>query len=153
MIQRKQSLYILVAVILTVICLCSQIGTFTIVGLGVSRVYNLWYTLPLGGHRLATWPLMALLLVVASSGLYSIFLFRKRKIQALFCMLNVLLIIGWHIWFFVVALTVGEQSWGTVRFRPSWPAVLPVISLILFLLARKAILADEKLVRSVDRIR
>ena len=71
----------------------------------------------------------------------------------MFCTLNVLLIIGWYICFFVVAQTVGEQSWGTVRFRPSWPAVLPVISLILFLLARKAILADEKLVRSVDRIR
>ena len=48
---------------------------------------------------------------------------------------------------------VGDKSWGAVSFRPSWPAVFPAIALILYLMARRAILADEKLVRSMDRIR
>jgi hypothetical protein len=65
----------------------------------------------------------------------------------------VLLIVGWYICFFVVAQTVDNKTWGTVDFRPSWPAVLPAIALIFYLMARHAINADEKLVRSLDRIR
>jgi len=52
-----------------------------------------------------------------------------------------------------VGQTVGDKSWGTVSFRPTWPAVLPAIALILYLMARRAINADERLVRSMDRIR
>jgi flagellar biosynthesis protein FliQ len=83
----------------------------------------------------------------------TIFIFHNRKIQALFCALNALLIVGWYICFFVVAQMVDDKSWGTVDFVPKWPAVMPAIALIFYLMARHAILADEKLVRSMDRIR
>ena len=140
------------AIILTVMCLSMQIGSFQVGGLEVARVYNLWYT-ALGKHHFDTWPLMAILLPTAALGSYTIFLYRNRKTQALFCLLNVLLIVGWYVCYFVVGQMVGDKSWGTVDFRPSWPAVLPAVALILYLLARRAIKADEKLVRSMDRIR
>ena len=154
MIQRKQTLYLLAAIVMTVICLCMQIGTFHVdgLGLGVAHVYNLWYT-AFGKHFFDTWPLMAILLPTAVIGTYAIFLYRNRKIQAMFCLFNVLLIIGWYVCYFVVSQTVGDKSWGVVSFRPSWPAAFPAVSLILYLMARRAILADEKLVRSMDRIR
>ncbi|MBQ9649200.1 MAG: DUF4293 domain-containing protein [Prevotella sp.] len=151
--QRKQTLFLLVAVILTVLCLCSQIGSYHAAGLDVARVYNLWFTDPLGHRHFDTWPLFAILLPTAALGTYTIFIYRNRKIQALFCALNVLLIIGWYICFFVVAQTVDHKTWGAVDFVPSWPAVLPAVALILYLMARRAIRADEKLVRSLDRIR
>ena len=66
---------------------------------------------------------------------------------------NALLIVGWYVCYFVVGQMAGNKSWGTVEFHPQWPAVLPAIALILYLLARRAIRADEKLVRSLDRIR
>ena len=135
--QRKQTIYLVVAVILTVICLCTQIGSYNAAGLDVSRVYNLWFT------ELPT----------AALGAYTIFIYRNRKIQALFCALNALLIVGWYVCFFVVAQTVDDKSWGTVDFVPKWPAVMPAIALIFYLMARHAILADEKLVKSMDRIR
>ncbi|MBR0527847.1 MAG: DUF4293 family protein, partial [Prevotella sp.] len=53
----------------------------------------------------------------------------------------------------VVGQTVGDKTWGTVSFRPTWPAVLPIIAFILYVMARRAINADERLVRSMDRIR
>ena len=154
MIQRKQTLYLLAAIVMTVICLCMQIGSFQIdgLGIGVAHVYNLWYT-AFGKHFFDTWPLMAILLPTTVIGTYAIFLYRNRKIQAMFCLFNVLLIIGWYGCYFVVSQTVGDKSWGVVSFRPSWPAALPAVSLILYLMARHAILADEKLVRSMDRIR
>jgi hypothetical protein len=151
--QRKQTIFLALAVILTVVCLCMQIGSYNAAGLDVARVYNLWFTDPLGHRHFDVWPLFAILLPTAALGAYTIFIFHNRKIQALFCALNALLIVGWYVCFFVVAQTVDNKSWGTVDFRPSWPAVLPAIALIFYLMARHAIIADEKLVRSMDRIR
>jgi hypothetical protein len=151
--QRKQTIFLALAVILTVVCLSMQIGSFKAVGIGVGKVFNLWYTDPLGNRHFDTWPLMAILLPTAALGAYTIFIFHNRKIQALFCALNALLIVGWYICFFVVAQMVDDKSWGTVDFVPKWPAVMPAIALIFYLMARHAILADEKLVRSMDRIR
>ena len=153
MIQRKQTLYLMAAIILTVICLCMQIGSFKVAGLEVARVYNLWYTDPLGKHHFDTWPLIAVLLPTAVIATYTIFLYHNRKVQSLFCLFNALLVVGWYVCYCVVGQTVGDKSWGAVSFRPTWPAVLPAISLILYLMARHAINADEKLVRSMDRIR
>ena len=138
---------------MTVICLCMQIGSFRVAGVEVARVYNLWFTDPLGKHHFDTWPLMAVLLPTAAIATYTIFIYHNRKVQALFCALNALLIAGWYVCFFVVSQMVGDKSWGTVNFRVAWPAVLPAIALILYLMARRAIKADEKLVRSMDRIR
>ena len=127
MIQRKQTLFLLAAIVMTVICLCMQIGSFKAAGLEVARVYNLWFTDPLGKHHFDTWPLFAVLLPTTVIATYTIFLYRNRKLQALFCLFNALLVVGW--------------------------AVFPAIAFILYLMARRAINADEKLVRSMDRIR
>ncbi|MBR4729029.1 MAG: DUF4293 domain-containing protein [Prevotella sp.] len=153
MIQRKQTLYLMAAIILTVMCLSMQIGSFRAAGMEVARVYNLWFTDPLGKHHFDTWPLMAILLPTAVIACYTIFLYHNRKTQALFCGLNALLVVGWYVCYFVVGQTVGDKSWGTVSFRPEWPAVLPAVALILYLIAMRAIRADERLVRSMDRIR
>ena len=151
--QRKQTIFLAAAVILTVVCLSMQIGSYNTVGLDVARVYNLWFTDPLGHRHYDVWPLFAILLPTAALGAYTIFIYHNRKIQALFCALNALLIAGWYVCYFVVAQTVADKTWGAVEFRPSWPAVLPAVALILYLMARRAIRADEKLVRSLDRIR
>ena len=151
--QRKQTLYLMAAIIMTVICLCMQIGSFKVEGLEVARLYNLWYTDPLGKHHFDCWPLRAILLPTAAIATYTIFIYHNRKMQALFCLFNMLLVIGWYVCYFVVAQMVGDKAWGTIDFHPTWPAVFPAISLICYFLARRGILADEKLVRSMDRIR
>ena len=134
--QRKQTLYLMAAIIMTVICLCMQIGSFKVEGLEVARLYKL-----------------AILLPTAAIATYTIFIYHNRKMQALFCLFNMLLVIGWYVCYFVIAQMVGDKAWGTIDFRPTWPAVFPAISLICYFLARRGILADEKLVRSMDRIR
>ena len=89
MIQRKQTLFLLAAIVMTfllaaivmtVICLCMQIGSFKAAGLEVARVYNLWFTDPLGKHHFDTWPLFAVLLPTTVIATYTIFLYRNRKI-------------------------------------------------------------------------
>ena len=151
--QRKQTIFLVAAIILTVVCLCMQIASFQTAGVNVAKVFNLWFTDPIGRHHFDVWPLFAILLPTAVIGTYTIFIFHNRKTQALFCALNALLLAGWYVCFFVVSQMVGDKSWGAVEFQPSWPAVLPAVALILYLIARRAILADERLVRSLDRIR
>ncbi|MCR4582742.1 MAG: DUF4293 domain-containing protein [Prevotella sp.] len=153
MIQRKQTLFLLAAIIATLACLCMQIGSFTSAGLKVASVYNLWFTDPLGNHHFDTWPLMAILLPTAALATYTIFIYHNRKVQAVFCLLNMLFIVGWYACFAVIGQTVGDKSWGAVDFTPDWPAALPAVAVIFYMLARRAILKDEKLVRSLDRIR
>ena len=84
------------AIIMTVICLCMQIGSFKVEGLEVARLYNLWYTDPLGKHHFDCWPLLAILLPTAAIATYTIFIYHNRKMQALFCLFNMLLVIGWY---------------------------------------------------------
>jgi hypothetical protein len=96
---------------------------------------------------------MAVLLPTTVIACYTIFIYHNRKAQALFCLLNALLSLGWYVCYFVVGQVAGDKSWGAVTFHPQWPVVLPAISMVLYMMARHAILADEKLVRSMDRIR
>ncbi len=153
MIQRIQSIYLLIAVIVSIVCLCMQIGTLTLVAGGdvAGRVYNLWtVNTAMGDHVCNTWPLFVILVFSAAIGLFTIFMYRNRRVQARFCMFNSLLIVGWYILFAVLAhvLVLDGQS-----FSPSVASVLPVVSLIGYILARRSIMADERLVRAADRIR
>ena len=77
--QRKQTVFLIVAVVLTVICLCMQIGAFSAAGLDVAKVYNLWFTDPIGKRHFDVWPLMAILLPTAALGTYTIFIYHNRK--------------------------------------------------------------------------
>ena len=146
MIQRKQTLFLLAAFIMTVACLCLQVGT--IVGdMSSVKVFNLWIVSENGQHEFTPWYLFALLMLSSLVSLTTIFLYTKRKLQAQFCLIDMLLLILWYVMLAVLPQTTG----GSIELE--WPAVLPAASIIACFLARKGILADEKLVRSLDRIR
>lgn len=152
MIQRKQTLFLLLAVMLTIVCLCLPLGRYAgaegALG-GDAVMYNLWITFPDGVHDYSVWALFAILLLTCPIALFAIFSFRNRMVQSRFCMFNILLTLGWYVVFVFMAYLSG----GSGEFKVSFTAVLPAVSLILYFMARKAILADEALVRSADRIR
>lgn len=157
MIQRIQTIYLLLAVVFSVLCLCMQIGTFSIDGLTVAREYNLWLlhvdNAPTHYFSFATVPLFVVLLLTAALGVYTVFVYRNRIIQARFCMFNMLLLVGWYIVYIVYRYILIEGGGKPVDFTPSVAAFFPAVSFILYLLARRGVLADEKLVRAADRIR
>ncbi|MBQ8158491.1 MAG: DUF4293 domain-containing protein [Prevotella sp.] len=147
MIQRKQTLFLLMAVVLTVICMSTRLATLVSQGIPFGYLYNLWVTNGQGQHAFTSAPLFVVLLLSALLSLTTIFLYTKRKLQASMCLLIIVLNIIWYVLLAVMPqLTGGEMVL-------EWPAVLPAISIILSFMARKGILADEKLVRSLDRIR
>lgn len=146
MIQRKQTLFLLVAFIMTVACMCFQIGSLVSENDSL-MLYNLWIVSESGTRSFAAWYLFALLLLSSLVSLCTIFLYKKRKTQALYCLLDMLLLVVWYIMLAVLPQMVG----GSLVLE--WPAVLPAVAVICCFMARKGVLADEKLVRSLDRIR
>lgn len=159
MIQRIQTVYLLLAVVFSVCCLSLSIGTFTTgegMDTSVFREYNLCIARAEGSHDFSVWPMFAILLMSAASGLYSIFMYNNRIAQARFCVFNTLLIAGWYIVYFVFSrIYIGTEESSSLfkDFSFEIPAVFPMISAVMYLLARKAVMADEKLIKAADRIR
>ena len=146
MIQRKQTLFLLMAFVLTIVCSCCQIGSL-VSNMSSVDLYNLWLVDETGQHSFSSWPLLAVLILASLLSLVTIFLYHKRKLQAQLCLFHMLLLVLWY-----VVLAVLPQSLGGSLVL-AWPAVLPAVAIILSFMARKGVLADEKLVRSLDRIR
>lgn len=153
MIQRKQTVFLLIAVILTIISLCLPLGSFTAdngIGNGTATMYNLWIITSAGAYSYQAWVLFAIMLITCPVTLFAIFMYHNRIVQSRFCVFNILLTLGWYIVLTVFVLSL-ETKFG--QFQISLSAVLPAISMILYFMARKAIMADEALVRAADRIR
>lgn len=88
----------------------------------------------------------------------AIFLFKKRNIQLIFsyiAVLTVLVLLGWFI--FTLVSVPGSPLFAEFapRFNAikSWGLFFPVLALLSLFLAIKNIRKDEQLVRSLDRIR
>lgn len=151
MIQRKQTLYLLAAFIVQAVCLCLPVARLVPDAMGVaSEVYNLWVLTDEGARLFTPWPLFALLLVACPVSLGAIMLYKNRKVQAKLCLLNVFLLLIWYAFYIYLSTSLGGE---TESFHVAFAASLPFVALLLTLLARQGIMADEKLVRSMDRIR
>lgn len=114
MIQRKQTLFLLLAAVAS----------------GVAAFLNTGTTL-----------MLVLLIVSAVLCLAIIFLYGNRKRQVLCTLAPLALLLVWYI-----LLAVA-------RMQMVWSDALPAVAILLIVLARKGIVSDEKLVRSLDRIR
>ncbi len=149
MIQRKQTIFLLLALLALIVCLCLPIGQMEPKGMGLPLV---WYNFGLvRDHAIQARPMLfADLVVVGVLTLVDIFLYRKRQLQARLCTAGMLLCLAWYGYYAFVVLNELQTN-GTFGFR--FAACLPFVAFVLLFMARKGIMADEKLVRSMDRIR
>jgi len=150
MIQRKQTVFLFLALLATIACLCLPVGSFEPQGMGTeNQLMNLWINETNGGRNFCVWALFAILLVTCPINTFAIFDYHNRKRQARFCMFSMLMIIGWYIVYGVFSQVLMPGF----TFHVEFAACLPLIAFILLWLARRSILADEALVRAADRIR
>ena len=106
MIQRKQSVFLLLAFIASVVCLCLRIGDIEPAGMGVGfKLYNIMLD---KGASVDYSPcgLFGILLVSSAMSLATIFLYRNRKLQSSLCLCNVFLLLAWYIVLGVVTRNV-----------------------------------------------
>jgi hypothetical protein len=129
MIQRIQSLYLLLVILLSSVMLYLSI----VPSFGMEL--NSWFYAYYGFYSI---PLLATI---------CLFLYSKRKIQSILCFVLILFNL-------VVVQICGLKAFeGNTHTIILLVLVGSIVDCILLFLARRAIDKDEKLVRSIDRIR
>ena len=149
MIQRIQSVYLLVVSILMVICMCSPVGSIIASTNEISEFGNLCITMPDGTKDYAPWALFVILLVVALLAFGTIFLFKKRMLQIRLTIFSSVMLIGYYATLVALIFMLAEDT----TFSASWTICLPFVGIILNWLAIRGIGADEALVKAYDRLR
>jgi hypothetical protein len=97
------------------------------------------------------WPLIILLILISALSIFTIFLFKNRKVQLLMAMAVILAASG-----FIIALLYYAISYiNSFRLTiiPGFKMAIPVLNLIFSILAYRGILKDDRLIKSYDRLR
>ncbi len=149
MIQRKQTIYLLLALAALIVCLCLPIGRLTSTTLGAETlVYNLGLYTNTG---VSVHPILFVdIVVVATLSFINIFLYNKRKLQMRICVVSIILCLVWYAYYAFMVLSMFKGI-GTVSI--SFAVCLPFVAIVMLVLARSGIKADEELIKSMSRIR
>lgn len=154
MIQRIQSLYLLIAAALAAVTLFVPLALFADNGSEV--VMTAFALRDSEGTVVQTTIYMGILLSLSALlPLVTIFLFRRRMLQVRLCIVGIVVLLGslvmTGIYCYLGMSAVASQPFGAGNLRPA--LALPLVAIIFMLLAARAIFKDELLVRSLDRIR
>jgi hypothetical protein len=104
-----------------------------------------------GTHTFTPWALFALLLLTSTGLILDIFIYRTRLVQSRVAMLGCILMVGWYCIYAAFWFLLSEKYHA--EFHPEPWAGFPAVACIFAFLAFRAILKDEALVRSLDRLR
>ncbi len=149
MIQRIQSLFLLISAILLLILLWAPLAILQIDENTFYEIYTKGYVFENEmQYSYSLWIFNAITILIA---FITIFLYKNRILQMRICMYNFILLLGLQ---GVIAYTVyATASNLKAEVFLQYAAVLPVVAAILHLIAFKYIKRDEELVKAADRIR
>jgi hypothetical protein len=155
MIQRIQSLYLFLTILLAVLFLAGNIFTFgddtgatyiaTLKGVYAANEGTS------GGQVHGTVPVIVFVVFTALASVITIFSFRNRKLQSKLA-ISVIVLAG------MLIITSSYCIWFVMsefqsRLIPGYKMVLPFLMLIFSILAYRGIKKDDNLVKSYDRLR
>lgn len=161
MIQRIQTVYLLLAVILCFASLFMPVAKYFVDGQAVAQFGNFLFTVADGTKGVAgdvVWPLGTLLILTMLIDMLAIMLFHFRMRQLRLVIFSTLLMVGYvvlyafYAWLFQQKLLAADGM-ERADFHLPLAAVFPVTCIILHVLAIRGIRRDEALVRSLDRLR
>lgn len=150
MIQRKQTLFLLAACILTGLLFFVDLATLQ----NSQAIWQFKATGIMGANTTAainTYPIVALTIISTLISFITIFSYKKRVLQLRLSALNLAFLAGTSGIIYYTGQSVATQLGATISF--SWPIIAPLVALILTILAMIAIRKDEALVKSLNRIR
>lgn len=150
MIQRIQTLYLLLVVILgTLLCFFSPVQ----------------FLMPEGTEYISLmpfnkWALAAITVAIPALALVTIFLFRRRLLQSRLNIMNVVFCLGYYamLALYIAFIVKGYEPLadntlsGAEWYLSVWAAI-PLVNIVLIMMATRRILKDEALVRAADRLR
>jgi len=161
MIQRIQTIYLLIVVALGItLCFVPVLQLVTPEEANELRIYELGAS----GLNLITnedcqpvvnlqgrWGLLVTTALIPLLALVDIFLYKKRLLQARLNIFTILLCLGYY-GVLAIYVWLAKMSLGVDWHILPWAAI-PLVCFVLTLMATRAILKDEALVRAADRIR
>ena len=147
MIQRKQTIYLLLAAIL------GAIISFYNPDLWRARLTNNTYQYFTGQ---SSYLYFILVMIIIALSVVCIFLFKKRPLQFKLTVIDLLVSIGIIILqYFMIKNAAAQWQESNMLASSSYlpSAFLPVIIVVLLFLAARGIYKDERLVKSLNRLR
>ncbi len=155
MIQRIQTIYLLVAGALSLCAVFMPLAYFSTVGGELFDLHASGLYTAMGESIQGTAYLMVLVIAAAILPFVTIFLFNNRMLQLRFCVVECVLLIGTYAmiaaYFYLSARAFGEIGVDSKGFHPALFA--PLGAIFAAVMAARAIFKDVLLLRSVDRIR
>lgn len=152
MIQRIQTVYLLLAVVAMVICLCSPVAAYIGPDGSLSPFTNLGVDIAGAERDTSCWGLFVILLLAAIVATATIFLYKNRILQIRMTVFNLILLAGYYATFAAFAIAYGKSLPAT-SLHLRIPICLPFVAMVLDYLAVRAIGKDEIMVRAADRLR
>lgn len=160
MLQRIQSIYLLLIIISVSLMFVTDLCTI-MVGDSIITFNAMGITENATNFQVATTPVnivMGLSILVIFITLFSIAKYKNRTVQIKLCRMNMLFILGLLLAIFYGADSIqssilSQQPNATTEYKANLGTLFPILSIILNLLANKAIKKDIARVRSANRIR
>ena len=147
-IQRIQSVYLLIAVILMVVFAFFPALTFELGGR--EFVYGALEAGKVGATHID--PLMLMLIILISVlALIDIFLYKNLQRQMTVCFVDIIIGIAMLVAICVVAFVQSRRD-GIV-INAQWSLIFPLLSIIMLMMAHKAMSNDKKKRLDADRLR
>ena len=147
-IQRIQSVFLLIAVILMVVFAFFPALTFELGGR--QFVYGALEAGKVGVTHID--PLMLMLVVLISLlALIDIFLFKNLQRQMTVCFVDIIIGLAMLVAIGIQAFYVNGKDGVTLTWQ--WYLLLPILSIVFLMLAHKAMSRDKKMLRDSDRLR
>jgi uncharacterized membrane protein YhhN len=155
MIQRIQTVYLLIIVLLSGFTIFSPVADLLNTASGLTYIINLKGIYLVQGteniYQSSVWSLSMVSLLIPFLSIITILTYKDRIKQIRFSVINMLLMIGFYVLLFLY-LWLGSKNLNA-DWHLRTVCILPLISIVFNYLAIGAIGKDEALVKSMDRIR
>lgn len=154
MLQRIQSVYLLLAGLIPAIALFAPLaffakgnGSYIMMATGFMAAE----IAPYSGSSQIPWGIGTFAVLTIILSLLNIFKYKNRSLQIKLCNWTVLCIVLFYVAYFAYCIIFSQNT--ATEFTPALCAGAPALSLIFVILAKMAVKRDEALVRAADRIR
>ncbi len=155
MIQRVQSIYMMIVLIISILMFILPLATFNY----EAETFQLFLTGIEGSENVEqviqvnTMPIIAIASAIGLFALIGIFLYKKRLIQIRINRLNILLNTVFIALMYFLYIEEISESFKPEMVNSFVALIMPVVNIILLFLANKRIRKDENMVRAADRLR
>jgi hypothetical protein len=150
MIQRIQSVYLLLVIIAYILLFFTDIATYTAIN---DEPYCFSLLKNTSGNSNSTLPLIVVVVLMSLSVFVTIFLYKKRMLQIRITSILLLVNLGFIAALFYSADSIAKKIGPQTVTQYEAAAYIALIPLVFLVLANRAIRKDEKMVRSTDRLR